>query len=135
MRAHAFVFGREAERQGDVEWFERTHLAIEPGLGVGAQPVRPAQSGAKLTHAEPSKPADDVVEPVILEVDPLAYTDLWREPREHPCRPLGRAVLAKQPHVEMPVVGRAFGLTVTRGCRPGFRQVEQAVPVDTLGLA
>src|SRR6478609_11673304 len=44
---------------------------------------------------------------------------------------LRRAVLAHQAHVEMPVVRRALGLLVTRRRRPGLRQIEQAVPVDT----
>ncbi len=44
--------------------------------------------------------------------------------------PLGRAVLAQQAHVEVPVVGGALGLAMARGRRPGARQVVEAVPVD-----
>src|SRR6185312_17562796 len=46
-------------------------------------------------------------------------------------RALRRAVLAQQAHVEMAVIGRAFGLAMPRRRWPGTRQVVEAVPMDT----
>src|SRR5204863_6730959 len=96
MRTHAGALGRKAERQGDVERFERLHLAVEPCLRVRPVPVRPAQAGTQMSDAEPLQPADGAIEAWILEVKPLADAELGRALREARRRAFWGAVLAQQ---------------------------------------
>ena len=126
------MLGREAEGDGDVERLERPHLPVEPArrasgrkLSAQLRPVRRWRTPRSL------QPAHRVVEPVILEVEPLADAELGRVARAK-CRSaqLRRAVLAQQAHVEVAVVGRALRLAVPRRGGPGARQVVEAVPVD-----
>ena len=67
----------------------------------------------------PAHVADRVVQPVVLEVEPLAQPEAGRAFVEDPGRPLGVAMLVQQAHVEMAVVGRALGLAMPGGRGPG----------------
>ena len=96
----------------------------------GREAVGPGQPRAHVAHAEPLHPGDRLVEPVVLEMEPLAQPEGGREGAEALQCELRRAVLAQQPHVEVPVIGRAFRLLVARRCLPRARQVVEAVPVD-----
>src|SRR3954463_590815 len=69
---HAVRVGREAERERDVELFERTHLAIEPRVCVGAQTVRPAQTRPEVLYAQLSKPCHAGIKARVFEMKPLA---------------------------------------------------------------
>src|SRR5918996_549379 len=51
VRAKALRLRGEAERQRDVERFERLHLAVEPSLRVRPETVGPAQSRSDMPHA------------------------------------------------------------------------------------
>src|SRR5260370_41918545 len=73
-----------------------------------------------MPDAEPFQPHRRVIEAMVLEMEPLADAEPRRVIGEMPRRPLRRAVLAQQPHVEMPVIGRALRLLVAGG-RPAGR--------------
>ena len=124
------MLGREAEGDGDVEVAQRLHLPVEPAERVGAEAVGPGKAGAEIGHAEPLHPGHRVVEPVVLEVEPLAEAQFGRVARELLDRGLRRAVLAQEAHGEVAVVGGALGLLVARRRFPGLGQVVEAVPVD-----
>src|SRR3954463_8831217 len=66
VRPHAGPLRREAVGQGDVEGVERGHLAIEPGLRVGPEAVRPAEAGAEMADSELAQPFHAVVEAMVL---------------------------------------------------------------------
>src|SRR5581483_2093486 len=121
MRLDATALGRETERYGDVEIVQRLHLTVEPLLGVGAMRVGPAQAGTHVGYAEPPQPRRNVFEPRILEMNPLTDAHFGRVFREMFGGEFGRAVLMKQAHVEMAIVGRALRLAMTRRGRPGAR--------------
>jgi hypothetical protein len=72
MRSNPTGLRCKAERQGDIEFFERAHLAVEPCFGVGSQAVGPAEAGSQVPHAELPKPANRIVQPWVLEMEPLA---------------------------------------------------------------
>src|SRR5215204_3517138 len=72
------VLGREAEGDRDIEIGDRLHLPVEPVECVGAKTVGPGQARAQMLDAEPLHPGDGVVEPVVLEVKPLADAHLGR---------------------------------------------------------
>src|SRR5688572_11471406 len=126
---------REAERDGHVEILERIHLPVEPSERIGPEAVGPGDAGAQVTDAEPPQPVHRLIEPVVLEMEPLAYSEIGRVATELVRRRLWRAVLAQQPHVEVPVIGRALRLLVAGGGAPGLRQVVKAVPMDALDPA
>src|SRR5215213_4226701 len=67
---------------------------------------------------------------MILEVEPLADAESRSELAKNIERQFGRTVLAQDPHVEMPVIRRAFRLLVACRRRPGAGQVVEAVPVN-----
>ena len=62
-------------------------------FGIGAEAVGPGQPGAQMPHAEPLQPEHRVIEPVIVEMKPLADSEIgrvvgetgWR--RASACRP------------------------------------------------
>src|SRR5689334_9983731 len=58
---HAAVLGSEAVGDGHVERLERPHLAVKPGVGVGAEGVGPAQARAEVGDAEVFEQTDAVV--------------------------------------------------------------------------
>ena len=104
VRQQAPCLGREAERaRYHLERIERPHHAVEPSLGVGALPVRPAEAGADRPHAERPHRLHRVVEPRILEMEPLAQAEIRRQRVEVTRGALRRAVLVEQTHVEVPV--------------------------------
>src|SRR3972149_212165 len=72
VRLYAACLRGEAEGQSDVEVLERPHLPVEPGEREWTVAVRPAEAGAELFYPEPLEPLHGVVEPVVLEVEPLA---------------------------------------------------------------
>jgi len=104
MRADPTRLWCKAERQGDVEFFERAHLAVEPRVGIGPQAVSPAEAGSQVTHPEPSKPAYRIFEPWILEMEPLADAQSGSVLAEVLRGRLGCPVLTHQAQIEMPVV-------------------------------
>src|SRR3954469_18833439 len=83
-----------------------------------------------MLDAEPLKPSNGVVQPMVLEVKPLANAHLRRPPAEMLQRELGRSVLAQQAHGKMPIVSGPFCLAVPRCRRPRARQVIETVPVN-----
>src|SRR5687768_7758855 len=107
MRPDSLCLRCEAEREGDLEGLERAHLAVEPGLGVRAEAVGPAHAGAEMANAKLLQPRHGLIEPVILEVQPLADAERRRVVAELLQGTLGSAVLPEQAHVEMAVVRRA----------------------------
>ena len=82
VRLDATGFRCEAKCQSDVEFLESAHLSIKPFHGPGAQAIGPAQTGAQIAHAQCAQPAHRLIEPVILEVKPLADTKLRRVRRK-----------------------------------------------------
>src|ERR1051325_9700546 len=80
--------------------------------------------------AEPLQPRHRIIEPVVLEMEPLANAERWRVIGERTRRPFRRAVLAHEPHVEKPVIRGALRLLVAGRRRPGQWQIEQAIPMD-----
>src|SRR5438067_4420967 len=125
-----FTFRREAECERNVERVYRTHLTIEPRLGVRPEAVRPTQSRPDVGYTQFPQPADRRIEPRVLEMEPLADPELRSACREIRERQLWRAVLAQQAHVEVPVIRRSLRFAMPRGCRPGARQVVETVPMN-----
>src|SRR5262245_64171694 len=130
MRRDPPVLRREAEGDGDVERRQRLHLPVEPVERIGPEAVGPGEAGPEMLDAEPLEPAHRIGEAMILVMEPLADAECRRPPGEPFERRLGRAVLAQETHVEMPVVGRALRLLVARRGTPGLRQIIEAVPVN-----
>src|SRR5215213_2854302 len=83
-----------------------------------------------MTNTEPVEPAHRVIEPMILEMKPLANAQRRRVPGKAIHREFGAAVLAQESHVEVPVIGRSLRLSMAGGGNPSFRQVVEAVPVN-----
>ena len=78
VRLEPAVLRREAEGDGDIEVRQGLHLAVEPGERAGAETVGPGKTGAQVPHAQALHHLDRVVQPVILEVEPLAKAHLRR---------------------------------------------------------
>src|SRR5690242_3968950 len=135
VRAHAMAVRGKAERQRDIEFFERGHLAVEPGQSAWAQAISPAQARPQLLDTEFPHPFDGLFEPVVLKMEPLADAQFRAVFAETPKSALRSAVFANQTHIKMAIIGRAFGLPVASGGGPGPRQVKQTIPVDSGGLA
>src|SRR5579871_77157 len=74
VRLDAAAFRRETECDGHVKLFESVHLPIEPFLCIRAQAVGPTEAGAEVFNAQLPQPSHSVLEPVILEMEPLADT-------------------------------------------------------------
>src|SRR3954463_2757931 len=127
---NAAMLRREAEGYREVQVAERVHLAIEPIECVRPEAVRPRKTRAQMPDPQALEPANRIAQAVIFVVEPLADPDRRRVPREAIEGELRRAFLAQQAHVEVPIIGRPFGLLVPRRRLPGFRQVVKAVPVD-----
>ena len=104
MGSHATGLRRKAERQGDVESFERAHLAVEPCFGVGSQTVGPTETGSQVPHPELPQPANRIVESWILEMKPLADAESRGVLAEMLRGGLGCSVLTQQAQIEMAVV-------------------------------
>src|SRR3954471_22568182 len=85
-----------------------------------------------MPYAEIAQPSDGIVQSVVVEMKPLADAESGRELAENPRGELRRAVFAQEAHVEMPVIRRPFRFAVSRGRRPGARQIIKAVPVQTI---
>src|SRR3954470_7706060 len=132
VRPHAFTLGREAERQRHLKGLQRAHLPIEPGLRVRPETVDPTQSRTDVGYTQIAHPPDRIVQPVVLEVEPLAQPERGRMLSEFAQRELRRPIFAQQPHVKVSVIRRSFRFAVAGGRRPGLRQVVQAVPMDAV---
>src|SRR3954447_8794839 len=72
---------------------------------------------------------------MVLEVKPLADSQLRRVLVELVHGEFRSAILAHESHVEVAIVCRTLGFAMARGGRPGAGQVVQAVPMDPLGPA
>jgi hypothetical protein len=77
------MLGREAERRRDVELVERRHLAVEPRQCIRSEAVGPAETGPDVRHTETTQPRDGIVEPMILEVEPLADPEVGVKSLKH----------------------------------------------------
>src|SRR3954447_21933994 len=119
------MLGSEAERQGDLEIGERLHLSVEPGERMRSEAVGPGQTGAQMPHADPLQPAHGVIEPMILEVKPLAETQGRRMAGKTLQRALRRTVFAQQTHVEVAIIGGPLCFLVSRGCSQGLGRSER----------
>src|SRR3954471_23565229 len=100
MGRYAAMLGGEAEGDRDVELGERLHLPVEPVERVRAKAVRPGKSGSEMAHAKTPHPFHRCIEPVILEVKPLAQSQCVRRFRKYVEPELRRAVFTEQAHVE-----------------------------------
>jgi hypothetical protein len=69
---------REAEGQSDIEFVEGRHLPVKPGVCVGPEAVSPAQAGSQIPDPQTTKPADGVVQTVVLKVEPLTDAHVRR---------------------------------------------------------
>jgi hypothetical protein len=132
VREHAARLWGETKRQSDLEFLEGAHLSVEPIYRLRTQAISPAQPRTQVLNAQTVQPEDRVVEPVILEVKPLANAEVRRILREGLQGEFGRAILAQQPHVKVPVIGRPFRLAMSGRGRPGTGEVIQTVPVNPL---
>src|SRR5690606_21196316 len=115
---------------GDSEGFERAHLPVEPAECVRPKTVGPAQASAEIGDAQIFHDPYRVVEPMILEMKPLAQSHIWCVLVEMPESRFGRAVFPQQTHIEMAVVGRTFRLAVASRGGPGSGQIVETVPVN-----
>ena len=71
------MLGREAEVSVTAKG-SSAHLSVEPFERVGPEAVGPAQAGTQMADAELAQPAHRVVEPVVLEMEPLADAEMRR---------------------------------------------------------
>src|SRR4051812_12940947 len=71
---------------------------------------------------------------MVLKMEPLAEAQPRCVAPKVLQRQFRRAVLAQKAHVEMAVVGGAFGLPMPRGSGPCPRQVVKTVPVNARRL-
>src|SRR5690349_20899330 len=129
--ANAAGLGSKTEGQRDVELVQRGHLAVEPRLRAGTMAIGPAQSRPQMTHPQAPEPAHCIVEPVILEMEPLADAHFGCVLHKLGRGGLGRAVFPQQSEIEVPIVGRPLRLTMSRRGGPGPRQVVEAVPMNS----
>src|SRR4051812_22553256 len=67
---------------------------------------------------------------MVLIEKPLADSELSGVARKNVVRPLRRSVLPNESHVEMPIVGGAFGFSTASCGRPGTGQVKQTIPMN-----
>ena len=104
MRSNATGLWSKAERQGDVEFLERAHLPVEPRFGVGSQTVCPTEAGSEVPYSELPEPANRIVEPGILEMEPLADAQSRGVLAEVLRGGLRCPVLTQQAQIEMSVV-------------------------------
>ena len=93
MRLQSAVIGGKAESDRHVEIFERPHLAIEPHPGVGTKTIGPTEPGAQIANPEPLQPSYCIVEPVVVEMKPLADAQFRRAIRKAAGGAFRRAIL------------------------------------------
>src|SRR3569623_1485328 len=110
----------EAECNRYLEVLQRLHLPVEPAERILPKPIRPAETRPEMGHAEPLKPFDGVVKPGVLIMKPLHDANLGRVAGEMLQRGLGRAGLAEQAHVDVPVIAGALRLAVAGGRTPAL---------------
>src|SRR5437588_5690099 len=65
MRRNAAMFGRETERERNLEILKCLHLPIEPGECIGAETIRPGEAGAQMLDSKALQPTHRVVEAMI----------------------------------------------------------------------
>src|SRR5687768_15461233 len=102
------MLGSKAVGERNIKTVECSHLPIEPVVGVLTKAVGPADAGPHVFHTKVAQQACCLVQSMVLEVNPLADTQLGRKVRELLQRELGAAVLAYEAHVEVTVVRGAF---------------------------
>ncbi len=121
---------RKTQCNRRVKFRQGRHLPVVPLQRPRTAPVRPTDARAQFFHPHFSQPFHREFQPVVLEMKPLANAQFRAEVAQ---RRLGCAILANQPHVKMPVVSTALGLLMARGGLPLARQIQQAVPKNSLG--
>jgi hypothetical protein len=124
------VLRGEAQSRGHLELLEGAHHAIEPRKGSRSEAVGPAQPRTHISDTEVAEYLDSFFEAMVLEVKPLADSQLGGMASEGLQSGLCGSVLTNQPEIEMPVIRRALGLLMPRRRRPCPGQVEQGVPVN-----
>ena len=123
VRNDSAMFGCEAKGQRDFKLCEGCHLLIEPVHCARSKTVSPAKACSQVTHAQSAQPPDCIVKSVVLEMEPLADSKLRSARFEAAARRFWGAILAEQPHVEMPVVRRSLCFPVTCGRLPSAREI------------
>src|SRR5690606_22552021 len=105
MRHETAMLWREAEGTGHVEVRQRSHPPVEPVERPRGETVGPGEAGTNAGHTQSLHPLHRIVQPMILEVEPLHQPEIGRVLGEMFKRRLRRAILAQKAHVEMPVIG------------------------------
>src|SRR5690606_7876097 len=82
MRRHCAMLRGEAECERHVEISKRGHLPVEPLERIWAKAVGPRQAGPHMLDPEPLHPSHRIVQPVVLEMKPLAQAECRGEPSE-----------------------------------------------------
>src|SRR5690606_28120557 len=100
MRHEAAMLWREAEGSGYVKVRQRFHLPVEPVERIRPETVGPRKAGTNAGHTQPLHPFHGIVQPVILEMEPLHQPNFWRVLGEMFKRRLRRAIFAQKAHVE-----------------------------------
>src|SRR5207249_336154 len=121
VRLDALRFRSETKSQGNVKLLQCAHLAVEPFERPRPQAVGPAQAGPDVSYPQLPQPSYCIMEPMIIEMEPLANADRGSVAREVTGREFRNPVLSQQPHMEVAIVGRALRFAVTCGRWPGTR--------------
>src|SRR5207237_6052937 len=98
MRRKTAVLRREAEGQRHIEGIQRSHLPVEPLLGIRPEAVGPTEPGAQVSHPEALHPVHRQLKAMIIEMEPLADPEFGGEFGKALSGALWRAILAQQPH-------------------------------------
>ena len=69
---------RETESKGNVEGVQLFHLVIKPLICAWAKAVSPTETSSQVLNAKAPQQAYGVIEPVILEMKPLADPNIRR---------------------------------------------------------
>lgn len=129
VRRFSARWGRETQGDGRVEIFQRGHLPIKPLQRIRPMPIGPTDAGAQFLDTEFLQPFHGEIQTMVFKMKPLADSQFRIEMTQRRFR---RAVRANESKIEVPVVRAAFALFVAGRSFPLRRQVEQAVPENTL---
>ncbi len=79
VRRDPAMLWRETIGDRHIELLQRSHLPVEPRVGMRSKAVGPTQPGPEVFYSEFSQPIHSLLEPVIFEVKPLTDAKLGRE--------------------------------------------------------